>query len=357
MNYRHAVLLGESDLGPSGTKIIDNFGADPISRISLVFRPVGGSNTPAAHPAASISNIELVDGSDVLFSLSGYQTQGINILRAVKPNPQVIHFFTGGTPQVVFNLDFGRFLWDESLAFDAKRFVNPQLKFTWNEVTWDASCSSHGFSVHAHVFDQKAVSPMGFLMKKEIKAYTPTSDAYEYTNLPTDYPHRALFVQGFCSGGGLRAIVKEVKLDEDNDKRIIIDGDVDLLRNYIDPLWGDAVDTIIATIAATSTTVYCTPHNHCTVVGMVDQADQTFGGKDLSGGKFWAEAGGAGLGNITVRGKNPHGVMGIPFGNQMEIDDWFDVSTVEKLRLRIQGGPNSSASYTNRIVCEQLRRY
>jgi len=231
------------------------------------------------------------------------------------------------------------------------------LKFTWDETAWDASCSSHGFSVYAHVFDERRISPMGFLMTKEVKAYTPTSDAYEYTNLPTDHKHRALFIQGFCSGGGLRAIVKEVRLDEDNDKRVLNDGDGDLLRNFLDEFWGDAVDTVIGTIAATSTIMYCTPHNHCTVVGMNDQVDKDVSGRDLSGGKFWVEAEAAGLGNITVRGKNPHGVMGIPFGRQDEIDDWFDVSQVGKLRLRIQGGPNSSASYTNRIFCEQLRTY
>lgn len=357
MNYRHALVLAEGDLGASGTKIVNDFGGDAISRLSIVFRPVGGSNTPVAHPAASITKIELVDGSDILYSLSGYQCQALHILRAEKPHPQVIHFFTGGTPQVPFHLDFGRHLWDEQLAFDPTKFKNPQLKFTWDETLWDASCSSHGFSVHAHVFDEKKITPSGFLMSKEIKAYVPTSGAYEYTELPTDYPHRALFIQGFCSGGGLRAIVQEVKLDEDNDKRVVIDGDVDLLRNYLDEFWGDAVDTIIATIGATSTVIFCTAHNHCTVVGMVDQVDGDVGGKDLSGGKFWVEAEGAGLGNITVRGKNPHGIMGIPFGRQDVIEDWYKVADIGKLRLRIKGGPNSSSSYNNRIVCEQFRPY
>ncbi|KKL20738.1 hypothetical protein LCGC14_2452460 [marine sediment metagenome] len=357
MNYRHAVILDETDLGASGTKTIDDFGVDPISRMTIMFRPVGGSNAAVAHPAESISKIELVDGSDVLFSLTGYQVQAINILRAKRPHPQVIHFFTGGTPQVPFHMDFGRYLWDEQLAFEPSRFKNPQLKITWDETAWDASCSSHGISVHAHVFDEKKISPSGFLMYKEIKAYTPVSGANEYTNLPTDFPHRALFIQGFCIGGGLRAIVREVRLDEDNDKRVIINGDVDLLRNYLDEFWGDAIDTIVATIAATSTTLYCTPHNHNTVVAMVDQVDGDVGGKDLSGGRFWVEAEASGLGNITVRGKNPHGVMGIPFGRQELIEDWYNVSQVGKLRLRIVGGPNSSASYTNRIVCEQLRSY
>lgn len=357
MNYRHALVLAEGDLGASGTKIVDDFGVDPISRLSIVFRPVGGSNAPVAHPAASITKIELVDGSDVLYTLSGYQVQAINILRAKKPHPQVVHFFTGGTPQVPFHLDFGRYLWDEQLAFDPTKFKNPQLKITWDETAWDASCSSHGLSVHAHVFDQKEVTPGGFLMCKEIKAYVPVSGAFEYTELPTDYPHRALFVQGFCSGGGLRAIVQEVKLDEDNDKRTIIDGDVDLLRNYLDGFWGDAVDVLVATVAATTVTYFCTPHNHCSIAGITDTDTKTIAGKDLSGGKFWARGEAAGLGNFTIRGKNPHGVMGIPFGLQDVIEDWYNVSEVGKLRLRIKGGPNSSASFTNRIVCEQLRTY
>lgn len=349
--------MAEGDLGALGTKIIDDFGVDPISRLSVIFRPVGGSNTPAAHPAASVSKIELIDGSDVLFSLTGYQTQASNILRAPKPHPQVIHFFTGGTPLTPFHMDFGRYLWDNQLAWDPKKFVNPQLKITWDQTMWDGGCGSHGFSVHAHVFDEKAISPIGFLMNKEIKSYVPTSDGYEYTELPLDHPHRALFIQGFYSGGGLRALVKEVRLDEDNDKRVIIDGDVDLLRNYLDELWGDAVDIIGATVSAASVVFFCTGHNHCSVAGIYDVAGKTICGRDLSGGKFWAAGEGAGLANFTVRGKNPHGVMGIPFGNQMDIADWYDVSKIGKLRLRIQGGPNSAAGYTNRIFCEQLRRY
>jgi len=357
MNYRHAQLLPQTDLGPTGTKDVVDFGVDPISRLSVIFRPVGGSNAAVAHPAAAITKLEIVDGSDVLYSLTGYQCQAINIMRAKKPNPQVVHFFTGGTPQMAFHIDFGRYLWDPQLAFDPTRFKNPQLKISWTETAWDASCSSHGMSVTAHCFEERKIQPVGFLMYKEVKSYVPVSQAYEYTDLPLDHTHRALFIQGFCSGGGLRAIVQEVRLDEDNDKRVIIDGDVDLLRNYLDAQWGDAVDTIIATVAATSTVIYCTPHNHCTVVGMTDQVDKAFGGRDLSGGKFWAEAEASGLGNITVRGKNPHGVMGIPFGLQDDFDDWYDVSKIGKLRLRIQGGPNSSASYNNRIFCEQLRRY
>ncbi|KKM97799.1 hypothetical protein LCGC14_1164320 [marine sediment metagenome] len=357
MNYRHAVILPETDLGSTSTEVIDDFGVDPISRFTIAFRPVGGSNSPVKHPAASISKIELVDGSDVLFSLTGYQAQAINIMRAEKPHPQVVHFFTGGTPQVPFHIDFGRYLWDEQLAFDPQKFKNPQLKITHDETAWDASCSSHGLSVHAHMFDQKKIMPMGFLMKKEIKAYTPSSGANEYTNLPTDFPHRALFIQGFCAGGGLRAIVREVRLDEDNDKRVLIDGDVDLLRNYLDEFWGDAVDVIVGTVAAGSVTFFCTPHNHSSVAGITDTDAKTIAGKDLSGGQFWATGEAAGLANFTVRGKNPHGVMGIPFGRQELIDDWYDVSQIGKLRLRIIGGPNSSSSYTNRIVCEQLRRY
>lgn len=357
MKYRHSVLLAEGDFGATGTKIVDDFGVDPISRLSIIFRPVGGSNSPVAHPASAITKIELVDGSDVLHSLTGYQTQAINILEAPIPHEQIIHFFTGGTPQTPFHIDFGRRLWDPELAFDPKKFMNPQLKITYNEDLWDASCESYGLSVHAHLFDEKAITPTGFLMRKEVKSYVPVSQAYEYTLLPTDYTHRALFLQGFCSGGGLRAILQAVRLDENNDKRVLIDGDVDELRNYLDELWGDAIDILAGTVSAGSTTFFCTGHNHCHVSGIYDVAAKTICGKDLSGGKFWAAGEGAGLANFTVRGKNPHGMMGVPFGNQQDLTDWFDMVEGMKLRLRIQGGPNSSSSYTNRIICEQYRPY
>lgn len=357
MNYRHAEILAAEDLGEAGTKPIAITLSDVISRMTVVFKPVGGSTTILGHPILGISKIELIDGSDILHSLSGKEGQALNIFDSKNPVVQEIDYRVGGTPLIYYNLDFGRWLWDEQLAFDPKRFENPQLKITWDENAYDASVSSHAFLVFGHVFDQKDVSPSGFLMAKEIKSYTGVAGGNEYTDLPTDYPLRKLLLQGELAGSGVRAVIEELRLSEDNDKRIPISGDIHNLRSFLDPLVPDAVDIVRGTIAASSTTQYCTAHNLVVVSPNTQVVDEAIRVGPCSGGRFTAKMQTtAGVVEFQIRGKNPHGCICIPFGNQDAIEDWYDVTRLGSLKLRIKGG-SGAASSTTRIVTQQIRRY
>jgi len=357
MNYRHATILAAEDLGVSGTKIIDIDIQDPISRITLVHQPVGGSVTILGHPALNITKLELVDGSEVLYSLTGKMGQALNVVNRKHPIVMETDYRVGGTPQVYINIEFGRYLWDPFLAFDPTRFKNPQLKLTWNEAAYDASVTSHAFIVFGHVFDEKAISPAGFLSAKEIKSFTGVAAGYEYTDMPTDYPYRKMFMQGELAGSGVRAVIEDIRLSEDNDKRIPIDGDIYELRSFLDEMSGDCVENIRATVAITSTTLYCLAHNLASVVQSVDTPDVVPSSGACSGGRFWAEMQTA-AGNVqfTLRGQNPHGCISVPFGDQHDIGDWYDVTKLGSLKLRINGGVGAASS-TTRIAVEQLRTY
>lgn len=78
MNYRLANILAEEAATTAATKTLDINLADPISRIVVQMKGLNSSGVPTAHPAKMISKIELVDGSDVLFSLSGVEAQALN---------------------------------------------------------------------------------------------------------------------------------------------------------------------------------------------------------------------------------------------------------------------------------------
>ena len=358
MKYRHAEILADQDLGGAGTEIIDINVKDPISRIGIVFQPVGGSVTILGHPALAVTLIELIDGSDVLFSLSGKQCQALNVFDRPSPVVMETDYRVGGTPLMYFDIDFGRFLWDPVLAFDPLKFSNPQLKLTWDEDAYDASVSSHGFMIFAHLFDKKTISPEAFLSAKEVKSYTPTAGGNEYTDLPRDFPIRKLILQGEYAGGGVRSLIEDIRLSEDNAKVIPIDGDIHKLRSFLDGMGGDCEEIVRATVATGSTVLYCLAHNLAVITQSVDTPDKVPSSGALSGGRFWAEMETAG-GNVQfhLRGKNPHGCICIPFGMQDDIEDWYDLAEVGSLELRIKGGPSSSSSYTNRIVVQQLRKY
>lgn len=357
MNYRHAEILASQDLTGAGTKIINIDLVDIISRITVVFQPVGGSVTILGHPAMSISKIELIDGSEILHSLTGKEGQALNIFDTIKPVAQEIDYRIGGTPLIYYNIDFGRYLWDPVLAFDPKKFRNPQLKITWDENAYDATVDSHAFTVYGHAFDEKSVSPTGFLMAKEIKSYAGVIGGYEYTDLPIDYVLRKLILQGEAPGAGVRQVIQDIRLSEDKDKRIPIDGDIHNLRSFLDPLVPDAIDIVRGTIAAASTTQYCTPHNLCVVSPNTQVVDEAIRVGPCSGGRFTAKMQtNAGVVEFQIRGKNPHGCICMPFGDQYDVADWYDVTKLGNLKLRIKGGAGAS-SYTTRIVTQQLRNY
>jgi len=65
----------------------------------------------------------------------------------------------------------------------------------------------------------------------------------------------------------------------------------------------------------------------------------------------------AGNVQFQIRGKNPHGCICIPFGEQDVIEDWYDVTKLGSLKLRIKGGPDAAAGDANNIITQQLRRY
>lgn len=358
MNHRITQIKASEDYGSSGTKVIDIDAKDIISRLTIVHRPVGGSDTPVAHPVANISKIELVDGSDVLFSCSGYQAQALNIIEDVTPHVIETDARNGGVPMVYVRLDFGRFLWDPLLALDPTKFSNLQLKITWDEAAYDASCTSHSFSIFAHVFDEKAVTPPGFLMTKEQYSFEPSSDAYEYVNLPVDYPIRKVMVRAHKIGAGVRGICKEIRISEDHQKRVFINGDIHELRGVLDIMSGESTEDIVGNVGSTSVYYFCVANNLSAYSAVGDHISQNIGVGAVSGGRMWviAETGTTGF-HVFITGRNPHGMIAFPFGVQNDIDDWYDVSKLGSLEIRLRGGPNSVSGDNVQVVTQQLRNY
>ena len=168
MNYRIATLLPEKAQTAAGTETIDLDLTDVISRIEIKLDRLAANYTYDAHPSADVTKIELVDGSDVLFSMTGAEAQALNIYD--RQCPTMIEGTWIGANDIIsrYGIDFGRWLYDNQLAFDPNKFTNPQLKITYALVNCDSDCVSGTMEVIAHTFNEKRVSPVGFLMAKEI---------------------------------------------------------------------------------------------------------------------------------------------------------------------------------------------
>ena len=355
MNYRMASILAPEAASAAGTKTLDINLADPISRITIQFKGLNNGNTPTAHPAKMVSKIELVDGSDVLMSLSGVECQALNYYDKGRMPMNVVNYVDDTYAIATFDLDFGRYLWDKDYAFDPKKFINPQLKITHNMASGGSAPDAGELSVFGYIFDEKKVDPIGFMMAKEQYGYTLTASATEHIDLATDRPYRKLLVQSMSVTLQPWQQYNQLKLDQDNGRRMVINDEKvsNLLKLMQD--FPQFTETIIG-ISTTEAEDYpcAASYERIATLSQLSEALDSWVAETY-GGSINVDATAGGTFMAIVSGHIPHSAFCLPFGMQADPADWFNVEAVGSLRLSIKAG--SSASGTCEIVSQQLRLY
>ena len=362
MNYRLATIHPRENYTADKEEKIDIDITDAISQIVITYETVnGGQAYGDGHPARCISKIELVDGSDVLFSLSGVEAQAVDYYDNKRETANIVLYTNGMNNESIFNINFGRYLYDAELALDPTRFTNLQLKISI-DVDGGGSLSTSGYlTVMAHLFDEKTISPIGFLMHKEVKSYTLANDSYEYTDLPTDYWYRKMFIRAQRYGTGPEYQIDEVKLSEDTDKKIPLNHTMFQLLRVLTSQVKPYREWIIGPGSATAQYFYCTPTYWPAFSGAQWRA--SIGGGEIcfysgDGGRFQEVQTASGPNwQAHVEGWAPHGVIEIPFGMKRDITDWYDVTRIGNLKLTLKGGSSVGTGQTAEIFLQQLRRY
>lgn len=358
MNYRKAVLLDNETATTAATKTLDLKGLDPISRLIVMMSGTNNGATPTAVPAKMVSKIELVDGSDVFWSLSGIEAQALHWYQTGKEPANINSFLNDNTVRAQFPINFGRWLWDEDLAFDPARFKNPQLKITHNKASGGSSPDAGNLDVVADMFDEKRVSPIGWLMAKEHYTYSLTSSAVEKFDLPTDYPMRQLIIQSLSSTKAPNSQYNKIKLSENNGKKIPIEESTsDLIKQFAAD-FGAYKETNRNRGSTSDVTNYVTPTYETFIVGNTTDAAAGYVSITSSyGGTASVKVSTAADLDLFVQGYCPHGAMAIPFGDLWDINNWYDVTKLAKLELSITAGSSVGSSSTCEAITEQLRRY
>lgn len=362
MNYRLATIMPVKTVDDSGTQIIDINLADPISQIVIKHDPVQGNPVAAiAHPCATITKIELLDGSDVLFSLNGHEALAAAFYHRHKEPIRIYWQLAGFSQNLTYFLNFGRYLYDPRFALDPKKFTNLQLKITYDEDAADTNGTTSTMAVLAHLFDDKVVEPEGFLMHKELKDYALAANTHEYTDLPTDYPYRKLFARIQKLGTGIEFCFNNIKLSEDNDKKVPLNHSItDVLYSIVAnaPLYKE---WIICEGIAAGTYIFNTPTYWPTFSATV--WSDSISATDMAvyqgdGGRAIVYQDPA-VRNVQVlcQGWCPHSVIEIPFGLQDDPDDWYDVTKLGSLVLDIQSAGSVDSGDNCQIFLQQLRKY
>jgi hypothetical protein len=363
MNYRLTQIQSVVTLSDNRTDTYDIDITEPISRISIQLKGTNADSVPDGHPAKAITKIELVDGAQVLYSMSGEEAQATDFYDTGISPLNVVSYVSANIWCCTVNMNFGRWLWDTELAFDPRHFTSPQLKVTHKVADTAGSSTTSTTStitIYAQCFDQKTINPKGFLLNKEIFSYTiGAQNTYEYLDIPKDFPIRRMMIQALYVGYETHQIVNEFKISEDNDKRIVYDVKVSDYLKLTCPQYGKYQETFVADITSSEVAHYTAVDYEYSIghIGTVD-ANETvnLSAYPLGGRMYLVAETGAIEAMLSISGYAPHGCIPIWCGDQDEITDWYDVRKVGSLVMRLKAGSLGGTAIP-KIVIQQYRPY
>jgi len=359
MNYRATNIFAQKAYAADFTELIDINLADPVSELRLNYQGLNASGTTGstAHWAKAVTKVELVDGSDVLFSLSGMELYALGWLHYKKAPAQWLHYLGSNYFVITLRIPFGRFLWDQMLALTPRAFKNLQLRIQSTMAAGGVAPTASKLDVWALCFDEKMPSPIGLLTAREIKQYTMGDASHEYTDLPMDQKIRKLMVKALVAGTESNQVLAHLKLSEDNDRHIIVDADSDVIGWMFDDENIQINEGFYFQNDGAKRSYHCTPTSkvYPLACGYTGTASAYFDTFDGDGGRIYIDGSGAVNGVCLVQGFYPNGVFSVPLGDQMDPEDWFDPTGLKNLQLDLKSA--SSMTNTCEIILQQLHQY
>lgn len=363
MNYRMSTILAEESATTAATKTIDLDVVNPISRIHVVYKPTNAGVVSAmtGHPALCLTKVEIVDGSDVIFSADGMGLRAAAYYGAGKPFADVPSYNSGDECMFEAPIYFGRRLYDPNLALDPKRFKNLQLKITHDRSLGGSQPESAKLAVFADLFDDKSVTPQGFLMTKEQYSYLPSASAWQYIDLPTDHPYRLIMEGGISYGKMPQWRIAKVKLSEDYDRKLPLpETDMLYLLQGIVDMHPRIIEHVQALTFTSGVHIHMTAGYEGAAVGSGVGNTQAGIGFGIGGGggipAYTAAPGGVAYW-IYVSGWCPHNYVLLPTGDINDIADFFDPTNDKNLRLSLKADSSPGTSDAIKVVTQQFRKY
>jgi len=370
MKTRDAVLLyQETQSADASTKTIDLDMRDPVSALYIEAEAQNGTTSNEDNWISDIiTKVEIVDGSEVLASLTGHELEALHFYKQGRPPVLYPSEWASGWQRHGAYLLFGRKLWDKLFAIDFTRFSNPQLKVTWNLAAVRAVSATTAFatgtfklSVIAKIMEDFP-APARYLMDKKLLSFSSssTSGAEERKELPVDLPYRLLMTRHYVEGSDLDEVTSDLTLTADAGKFIAFDRKVKQLDAEAEERWGQLMlshnivrasggtvrgltnkETRYAFFPSVSTQftdfVYTLMFS-----GAVKLETQTPAGGSAGTRRLWG----------TEWGHALYATLPIAFGDPDDPDTWLDPTIFKKLELIFTSGGTTG---TCEIVAEQVR--
>lgn len=362
MRYRSTVILARWTLGAGAqTKPIPITLSQPISRLAVNIELVNSSYVWVDHPAKVLKGMEVVDGSDVLFSMDGGAAHGLEYYSTKRQPYSLMNGFNLDSARACYTVDFGRFLWDPLYGIDPTRHTNLELKLELDRSLGACSPGSAYVTVTAEVFDEFIPSLVGFLQSKEVKEYFPTDDLTEYTELPRDFPYRFLMIKACAEEEGAIVQVEDFKLSEDHDKHVLIDERTEQYLERVASDWAPWTENFGVRGLNGGQNFYISPTHGQKPVGIQEGYSDSYYAIAWSGGQLTVakHAAGVDIGGWAT-GYCPNGCIPIKFGDMNNPDDFFRVDHLKSLSLKLHTRATNACDQTDtrtKIIVQQVRPY
>lgn len=359
MKYRQAELLATEQITTAGTKTIDINLKDVISRLSIILELINNGTNPTNHPLAVITSVEVIDGSEVIASLSGYAAQAISYYNTGNMPHNELNYEDNGYARCVIPLEFGRFLYDPDLALDPMKYRNLQLRIAHNYALGGSSPDNAYLRILGDLFDEKVPAPVGFLLNKEVISFTPSAGSAKPVELPLDNSIRKLLIINTNDDEEPDVEFETVKIDEEDGKRIVVDClTMDLIRAAATN-FGRFGELLSAYVTAETEEFWTSAGKDVQISVIADAAD-VLPVYSWSGGRARTIIAAAeGFLAAMISGRCPHGAVPVFFGKQNDMDDWWDVTRLGKARITLtpRADPAINTDKTTDVIVQSLQRY
>ncbi len=360
MNYRQATLINGKALSADNTEIYDLKGLDPISELIVTYRYTNNGSTPTEHPAQCITQIQIIDGSTVIYDLSGKQARALGYYHYKAAPVDVVSFIDNNQGTVTVRIPFGAYLWDADYALDPARFNNLQIIIKTDLNGGGSAPDAGTLELVANLFDQKKVAPKGYLVARECYRYSVVASGEETVDLPVDLPIKMIMIQGDYKDTALTQQVNKIKLTEDNDKHVPFDNNVSDMLKMLSPEIHPYVEKIRFNGTTSAVEYFITPFYEATAVLGGIMATPNYGSAtQTDGGTVDIDMVSAGECDGIVTGWAPHGCIGIELGDMYDETGWYNPMAfgVKSLKLKITAGSSASSSGTNKVILQQVKMY
>lgn len=368
MRNRSVYLVEDEVLDASGTRIFNLDFSNPLLALFITVEGKKYDNSDTRNPiiAREVSKIEVVDGSDVLFSMNMEEAMAMQLYSGGKqPFMSYSNNSISGRCRATAKLAFGRDDSDQEWMLDCKRFINPQLKVTYafTEGAGYWTDNYQKLTVHALVCENPIREAMGFLMGKQIYTWAKATSGDETIDMPRDYPYRLLLIRVKDSGTPTYAEISKIKLSCDIDRFVPINITTQdlffenavrygLLIQQMETIGDGSDEDIVAHCPFANNWGACIeswnlgegavikrPYSgYCTVAKDKDTA--------LSASQRAI---------VTHRGYEYHWCEPLPFGNLRDAEEFFDPTPFQTVRLILTQGQTDACS--SAVVLQQVRPY